>query len=75
MQEDMMNDETLAKQAKNNTKDYFRYVYDKAFIKKDMGRMNKNQKVFTKMMNGEDLQSAIKVYLLEQVYEGLQVRA
>ena len=72
IQEDMMNDETLAMQAKNNTKDNFRYVFDKAFIKKAMGRMNKNQKVFTKMMNDEDFQSAIKVYLLEQVYEGLQ---
>ncbi|MFW6029823.1 MAG: type I restriction endonuclease subunit R, partial [Halanaerobiales bacterium] len=75
IQEDMMNDETLAKQAKNNTKDNFRYVFDKAFIKKAMGRMNKNQKVFAKMMNDEDFQSAIKVYLLEQVYEGLQARA
>lgn len=75
IQEDMMNDETLARQAKNNTKDNFRYVFDNAFMKKAMGRMNKNQKVFAKMMNDEDFQSAIKVYLLEQVYEGLQARA
>ena len=75
IQNDMMNDETLLTQAKNNSKDNFKIAFDKTFIKKAMGRMSKNEKVFTKMMNDEDFQSAIKVYLLEQVYEGLQARA
>jgi len=29
-----MNDETLAKQAKDNTRDNFKYVFDKALLKR-----------------------------------------
>ena len=71
IEEDMMEDEQLAKQARNNSKDNFKYAINKEFNKKLYKRMDKNQKMFTKIMNDDDLQDAIKEYLLNKVYDAL----
>ncbi|GAB6100638.1 DEAD/DEAH box helicase family protein [Halanaerocella petrolearia] len=73
IEEDMIADEKLAKQARNNSKDNFKYAIEREFNKKLFKRMDKNQKMFTKIMNDDDLQDALKEYLLEKVYDALSV--
>jgi type I restriction enzyme R subunit len=71
IEEDMIADEKLAKQARNNSKDNFKYAINKAFNKKLYKRIDKNQNMFTKIMNDDDLQDALKEYLLNKVYDEL----
>ena len=71
IEEDMMDNEQLAQQARNNSKDNFKYAINKEFNKKLYKRMDKNQKMFTKIMNDDDLQDALKEYLLNKVYDAL----
>lgn len=68
----MMADETLKIQAKNNSKENFRYEFKDAFEDKAYKRMDQNQEIFIKMMNDDDFQKAIRNYLLEKVYKGFQ---
>ncbi|MFW6238540.1 MAG: hypothetical protein ACOC5A_04850 [Halanaerobiales bacterium] len=72
IEQDMMNDETLKKQARNNSKENFRYEFKDAFEDKAYQRMDQNQEIFIKMMNDDDFQKAIVNHLLEKVYEGFQ---
>jgi len=67
-----MGDDTLKKQAQNNSKDNFRYAFKDAFEDKAYKRMDQNQEIFIKMMNDDDFQKAIVNYLLERVYEAFQ---
>jgi len=72
IEQDMMTDKKLKKQAQNNSKENFRYEFKDTFEDKAYKRMDQNQEIFIKMMNDDDFQKAIVNHLLEKVYQGFQ---
>ena len=69
--EDIVADEKLATQAKNNTIDNFKFGFDDSYLDKWIGRMEQNQDIFSKIMDDKDFGALVKDYMLKKVYERL----
>jgi type I restriction enzyme R subunit len=72
IEQDMMVDSKLKKQAQNNSKDNFKFVLKDALEDKAYKRMDQNQKIFIKMMNDGDFHEAIVNYFVEKVYKAFR---
>lgn len=72
IKEDMIKDEDLAQKAKNNTKENFKFSYEKAFMDFVISRMSQNEKFFMKMLENNDFKTLIMEDMFEEVYEGLR---
>ncbi|WBX70874.1 type I restriction endonuclease subunit R [Tenacibaculum retecalamus] len=64
-------DDKLSEQAKNNTLSNFKFGFEDAFMDKLIARMEQNQDIFTKMMDDKNFGGLVKDYMLKKVYERL----
>lgn len=72
IKEDMMNDQNLAQKAQNNTKENFKFSYEKAFTDFVISRMAQNEKFFLKMLENAEFKKFIMEDMFEEVYQGLK---
>lgn len=71
IEEDMIGDETLRKQAKSNTKENFKYGFDDKFMEIVIERMEQNEEIFAKLMDNEQMAKIVREMILDKVYRRL----
>jgi type I restriction enzyme R subunit len=71
IEEDLMSDENLSQQARNNSIENFRYPFNDVFIDKVIGRMEQNQEITDRIMNEDEFADLVKDLLLRKVYRKL----
>ena len=74
IKEDIINNQDLVQKAKSNTKENFKFSYDKAFFDIVIGRMSQNEKFFMKILEDTDFKETIKDFMFEEIYEKLNKR-
>lgn len=74
IKEDMLKDDNLAQKAQNNTKDNFKFSYEKAFLDFVISRMSQNEKFFMKMLENSDFRTFIMDDMFDDIYSGLNDR-
>jgi type I restriction enzyme R subunit len=72
IEEELVGNETLAKQAKSNTQENFKYGFEDVFLNTLISRMDQNQELFTKMMDDDEFAGVVKKILLDKVYTRLR---
>lgn len=72
IQEEAMESETLKKAATVNSKDDFRYVFEKAFEGLVIDRMEGNEEIFSKLMSDNEFRKLAVEHLLHKVYGALK---
>ncbi len=72
IEEELVEDETLSKQAKINTVENFKYGFNDAFLEKLIERMDQNQEIFKRIMDDKTFADIVKDYLLRKVYKRLR---
>lgn len=75
IEEEMIQDETLAKQAQSNTKENFKYGFEDKFMEVVIDRMEQNQDLFAKLMDNEQMAVLVKQMLLDKVFKRLNADA
>lgn len=68
VKEDMMNDEDILQKAKNNTKENFRFAFEKSFINFVIDRMGSNQEFFMKILENDEFKTYIMEDMMDEVY-------
>lgn len=71
IEQELVEDEKLQSQAKNNTIDNFKYGFEEIFIAKLIDRMEDNQEIFEKILDDKTFGDVVKKYMLEKVYHRL----
>lgn len=71
IEEEMVQDETLAKQAQSNTKENFKYGFEDKFMDAVIERMEQNQELFAKLMDDDQMATIVKRMLLDKVFKRL----
>ncbi|CAG0973651.1 Type I restriction enzyme EcoR124II R protein [Methanosarcinales archaeon] len=71
IEEELVSDETLSKQAKTNTIGNFKYGFQDVFINKLIERMEQNKEIFAKIMDDNVVAEVVKDYMLKKVYKRL----
>jgi type I restriction enzyme, R subunit len=71
-EESWVADGELADQARNNTLENFRLVFDKKFLQTIVTRVDANEEIFKKILDDEDFRTALGEFYLQKVYERLQ---
>jgi type I restriction enzyme R subunit len=71
IEEEMIQDERLAKQAQSNTKENFKYGFEDKFMDVVIERMEQNQELFAKLMDDDRMAGIVKEMLLDKVFERL----
>ncbi|MHA7842050.1 MAG: type I restriction endonuclease subunit R [Winogradskyella sp.] len=69
--EDMVSDEKLAIQAKNNSIENFKFGFEESFLDKWISRMDLNHDIFSKIMDNKEFGLAVRDYMLKKVYKRL----
>ncbi len=72
IEEEMVLDEKLGLQARNNNIDNFKYGFEDVFMDKLVERMDQNQDIFNKITDDKAFASVVKDYLLKRVYGRLK---
>lgn len=72
IQEEAVENEDLQKAAATNSKDDFRYVFEKAFEGLVIDRMEGNEEIFGKLMADGDFRSLAIEHLLSKIYRTLR---
>ena len=72
IEQDLVGDEKLSQQAKNNSIENFRFPFNDVFIDKVIGRMEQNQEITDRIMNEEEFAELVRNLLLQKVYQRLQ---
>ena len=72
VEEDLVANESLSKQANNNTLQNFEYGFDDVFVNALISRMSQNQEIFAKIMDDKDFSSVIKEWMIKKVYQRLR---
>jgi len=72
IQEEAIENEILQKAAVANSKDDFRYVFDKAFDGLVIDRMDGNEEIFAKLMSDSEFRKLASEYMLHKVYQALR---
>ncbi|MCC5909493.1 MAG: type I restriction endonuclease subunit R [Clostridiaceae bacterium] len=75
IKEDIVNNQDLVQKAHNNTKDNFRFSYQKAFLDVVIDRMTQNERFFMKILEDTDFKDTVMNFMFEEVYESLNQRA
>ena len=65
---DMLNSEEVCQQAKSNTKDNFKFAFERSFINFVIDRMSTNQTFYTKILEDEEFKTYIMQDMLDEVY-------
>ncbi|MGQ8813826.1 type I restriction endonuclease subunit R [Bacillus sp. NA_165.1] len=68
VKEDMLNSEDIQQKAKNNTKDNFKFAFEKSFIDFVIDRMSSNEKFFMKILENEEFKNFIMEDMMNEVY-------
>lgn len=68
---ELVADDKLSEQARNNSMDNFKFGFEDAFMDKLIGRMEQNQDIFSKMMDDKDFGMLVKDYMLKKVFKRL----
>ncbi len=71
VEEELVANETLSQQAKNNTIDNFRYGFEEEFLNALIGRMDQNQEIFTRILDDAEFGDAVREWMLKKVYQRL----
>ena len=66
-------DPDLADQAKNNTLDNFRLVFDPKFMNTVIGRMDANEAIFKRILDDDDFRQVLGDFYLRKMYARLRV--
>ncbi|MES9739430.1 type I restriction endonuclease [Peribacillus frigoritolerans] len=66
---DMINSLDIQQKAKNNTKDNFKFAFEKSFMDFVIDRMGSNEKFFMKILENEEFKSFIMEDMMNEVYE------
>lgn len=74
IQEEAMENEDLQKAAAANSKEDFRYVFDKAFEGLVIDRMEGNEEIFVKLMADGEFRKLATEHLLSKIYGALKRR-
>ena len=69
IEEELVQDETLSQQARNNSIDNFKYGFDEAFLMKLIDRMDANQDIFGRIMDDEEFGTLVRDWMLKKVYK------
>ena len=72
IQEEAVESEALKKAAVSNSKDDFRFVFEKAFEGLVIDRMDGNEEIFGKLMGDGEFRKLAVENLLHKVYEALK---
>jgi type I restriction enzyme R subunit len=72
-EEDWAADEELVDQARSNTLENFRLVFDPKFMDTIVGRMDSNQAIFKQILDDPDFKQALADFYLRKVYHRLRV--
>ncbi len=68
---ELVADDKLSEQARNNSMDNFKFGFEDAFMDKLIGRMEQNHDIFSKMMDDKDFGMLVKDYMLKKVFKRL----
>ncbi|MBN2488787.1 MAG: type I restriction endonuclease subunit R, partial [Methanosarcinaceae archaeon] len=75
VKEDMISNEELSLQAKNNTLENFRFGFEDVFLSTLINRMDMNKEIFSSIMDDKEFGGKVRKYLLKEVYEKLRESA
>ena len=65
-------DGELSDQARNNTIDNFRLVFDRKFLQTIITRVDANEEIYKKILDDEDFRATLGEFYLRKVYERLR---
>ncbi|MGB9112037.1 MAG: DEAD/DEAH box helicase family protein [Acidimicrobiales bacterium] len=68
-EEEWVSDPTLASQARENTLDNFKLVFDPKFLSTIVGRMDDNEAIFKQILDDTEFRQVLADYYLKRVYE------
>jgi len=68
---ELMQDEILKSQAKNNSIDNFKYGFEEIFLSKLIDRMEDNQDIFNKILDDESFGVVVKKWMMKKVYSNI----
>lgn len=68
VKEDMLNDEDLRQKAANNTKENFKFAFEKTFMDFVIDRMSSNQEFFMKILENDEFKTYIMEDMMHEVY-------
>ncbi|MFD0084205.1 type I restriction endonuclease subunit R [Priestia megaterium] len=68
VKEDMLNSEDIQQKAKNNTKDNFKFAFEKSFMDFVIDRMSSNEKFFMRILENEEFKNYIMEDMMNEVY-------
>ncbi|MBU5247231.1 DEAD/DEAH box helicase family protein [Bacillus halotolerans] len=68
VKEDMLNDEDIRQKAKNNTKENFKFAFEKSFMDFVIDRMSSNQEFFMKILENDEFKAYIMEDMMNEVY-------
>lgn len=71
IEEEMVSDEKLGMQARNNSMENFKYGFDDVFMDKLVERMDQNQDIFNKITDDKAFADVVRNYLIKKVYDRL----
>ena len=74
-EEDWAADRELADQAKNNSLENFRLVFDRSFITTIVERMDSNEAIFKKIIDDADFKATIGDYYVRRMYQRLRAHS
>lgn len=69
IEEELISDDVLKKQAQVNSMDTFKYAFDEMFFDKLFGRMEQNQDIFNKILEDSSFGDLVKQMMLKSVYQ------
>lgn len=75
LEEELVNDEDLQKQAKANKMDTFSYAFDDNFLKNLLNRVDQNQEIFNKIIEDTEFGDLLREYLKKRVYARLNKKS
>ncbi|MBM7699657.1 type I restriction endonuclease subunit R [Kurthia huakuii] len=68
VKEDMLNSEEVRQQAQNNTKDNFKFAFERSFMDFVIDRMGSNQEFFMKILENDEFKQVIMEDMMHEVY-------
>jgi len=67
-EQDWLSDQEVTDQARNNTLDNFKLVFDRNFLKTVISRMDENDALFRRILDDPEFQQAIKEFYVREIY-------
>lgn len=68
VKEDMLASEDIQRKAKNNTKDNFKFAFEKSFMDFVIDRIGSNEKFFMKILENDEFKSFIMEGMMDEIY-------